>query len=78
MKRTFTGFAFVFLRFQNQMLQDRVIKPLQSLLDCFHGPGRLIQKRQDKHLDYSAATQKKEKNKDPSKSRSVLNLGTTV
>ena len=55
--------------FQNQMLQTRVIKPLQGLLDCFHGPTRLIQKRQDKHLDYSASLQKKEKNKDPSKSK---------
>ena len=46
-----------------------MIRPLQGLLDCFHGPTRLIQKRQDKHLDYSASLQKKEKNKDPSKSK---------
>ena len=58
-----------FASFQNQMLQTRVIRPLQGLLDCFHGPTRLIQKRQDKHLDYSASLQKKEKNKDPSKSK---------
>ena len=54
---------------QNQMLQTRVIRPLQGLLDCFHGPTRLIQKRQDKHLDYSASLQKKEKNRDPSKNK---------
>ena len=59
----------IFASFQNQMLQTRVIRPLQGLLDCFHGPTRLIQKRQDKHLDYSASLQKKEKNKDPSKSK---------
>ena len=53
------------------MLQTRVIRPLQGLLDCFHGPTRLIQKRQDKHLDYSASLQKREKNKDPSKSKVV-------
>ena len=50
------------------------MKPLQSLLETFNGPSRLIQKRQDKYLDYSASQQKAEKNKDPSKSKNVSNL----
>ena len=51
------------------------MKPLQSLLETFNGPSRLIQKRQDKYLDYSASQQKAEKNKDPSKSKNVSNFG---
>ena len=47
------------------------MKPLQQLLDAFHSPGRLIQKRTDKLLDYSASSQKAEKNKDASKNRIV-------
>ena len=52
-------------------LQKRVLKPLQALLETFVGPTRLIQKRQDKYLDYSASQQKAEKNKDPSRSKNV-------
>ena len=51
------------------------MKPLQSLIETFNGPSRLIQKRQDKYLDYSASQQKAEKNKDPSKSKNVSNFG---
>ena len=47
------------------------MRPLQALLDTFAGPHKLILKRQDKHLDYSASMQKKEKNKDPSKAKTV-------
>jgi hypothetical protein len=58
------------------------VKPLQQLLDAFHSPGRLIQKRTDKLLDYSASSQKAEKNKDTSKNRIVsiedLNLFPTI
>lgn len=50
-------------------LENRVVKPLQQLLDTFHSPGRLIQKRTDKLLDYSASSQKADKNKDPTKTR---------
>eukprot|EP00092_Neocalanus_flemingeri_P059232 GFUD01070744.1.p1 GENE.GFUD01070744.1~~GFUD01070744.1.p1 ORF type:complete len:905 (+),score=202.84 GFUD01070744.1:37-2751(+) len=50
-------------------LEERVVKPLQQLLDAFHSPGRLIQKRTDKLLDYSSASQKAEKNKETSKNR---------
>jgi hypothetical protein len=63
-------------------LEDRVVKPLQQLLDAFHSPGRLIQKRTDKLLDYSASSQKAEKNKETSKNRIVsiedLNLFPTI
>ena len=48
-----------------------MVKPLQQLLDAFHSPGRLIQKRTDKLLDYSASSQKAEKNKETSKNRIV-------
>ena len=58
------------------------MKPLQQLLDAFHSPGRLIQKRTDKLLDYSASSQKAEKNKETSKNRIVsiedLNLFPTI
>ena len=55
----------------NTRLQKRVLKPLQSLLETFIGPSRLIQKRQDKCLDYSASQQKAEKNKEPSRSKNL-------
>ena len=59
-----------------------MVKPLQQLLDAFHSPGRLIQKRTDKLLDYSASSQKAEKNKETSKNRIVsiedLNLFPTI
>ena len=53
------------------MLESRVVKPLRQLLDTFQAPIRLIQKRQDKHLDYSASMTKSEKNKDPTKAKVV-------
>eukprot|EP00094_Tigriopus_californicus_P005635 TCALIF_05432-PA protein Name:"Similar to DNMBP Dynamin-binding protein (Homo sapiens)" AED:0.05 eAED:0.05 QI:0/0.53/0.43/1/0.8/0.87/16/1294/2068 len=56
----------------NLLLETRVMKPLQSLLDSFQGPFKLIQKRQDKHLDYTASLQKYEKNKDPLRSKPML------
>ncbi len=48
-----------------------MVKPLRQLLDTFQAPTRLIQKRQDKHLDYSASMTKSEKNKDPTKAKVV-------
>ena len=56
---------------QNAYVDKRVIKPLQQLLETFQGPTRLITKRQDKHLDFSACAQRAEKNKDPTKNKSV-------
>ena len=58
--------------FQNFHVDKRVIKPLQTLLESFQGPTRLIMKRQDKHIDFSASTQRAEKNKDPSKNKMVI------
>ena len=58
--------------FQNFHVDKRVIKPLQTLLESFQGPTRLIMKRQDKHIDFSACTQRAEKNKDPSKNKMVI------
>ncbi len=61
--------VYVLSHFQNVMLESRVTKPLQQLLETFQGPIRLIQKRQDKHLDYSASMQKSERNRDPTKAK---------
>ncbi len=58
------------------MLESRVLAPLHKLQLTFQGPTRLIQKRQDKHLDYSASMQKAEKNKDPAKAKAVRNFPT--
>ena len=57
-------------------MDKRVIKPLQQLLETFQGPTRLITKRQDKHLDFSACAQRAEKNKDPTKNKSVSHYHT--
>jgi len=57
------------------MLESRVVRPLQRLLDTFHGPNRLVQKRGDKHLDYSASMQKAERNRDPGKAKTVRLIG---
>ena len=48
-----------------------MIRPSQQLLDTFQGPNRLITKRHDKHIDFSASLQRAEKNKDPTKTKSV-------
>ena len=52
-------------------MEKRVIKPLQQMLETFKGPTRLITKRQDKHIDFSASLQRAEKNKDPTKTKQV-------
>jgi len=36
-----------------------VVRPLQQLLDMLTGPSRLIQKRNDKLLDFAAGSQKR-------------------
>ena len=48
-----------------------MIRPLQQLLETFQGPTRLITKRQDKHIDFSASAQRAEKNRDPNKDKMV-------
>jgi hypothetical protein len=53
------------------MFEIRVTKPLQMLLEAFQGPVKLIEKRQDKFLDYSASLQRCEKNKDSAKAKAV-------
>lgn len=41
-----------------------VTNPLMKLLVLFQGPSKLIEKRQDKRLDYDSAQIKYEKNKE--------------
>ena len=55
----------------NSYIEKRVIRPLQQLLETFQGPTRLITKRQDKHIDFSATAQRMEKNRDPTKTKMV-------
>ncbi|XP_072162827.1 uncharacterized protein [Diadema setosum] len=45
-------------------VQQRVMSPLNSLLNMFQGPQKLIQKRFDKLLDYDSYINKAEKTKD--------------
>ncbi|XP_015783985.1 dynamin-binding protein [Tetranychus urticae] len=52
-------------------LELHVINILKQLLSRFQNPIKLIEKRNDKLLDYDAATKKVESNKDPSKQRSL-------
>ena len=56
---------------QTKKLGKRVVNPLRGLSEMFQGPSRLVQKRNDKQLDFSAIQQKAEKNRDPSKSKAV-------
>ena len=60
-----------FLLLLNSYIEKRVIRPLQQLLETFQGPTRLITKRQDKHIDFSATAQRMEKNRDPTKTKMV-------
>ena len=52
---------------QSNSVEDRVLRPLQQLVDIFQGPVRLCQKRSDKLMDYTAASQKLKQNKETSK-----------
>ncbi|GAB6028758.1 hypothetical protein CHUAL_004575 [Chamberlinius hualienensis] len=47
-----------------RQIEKRVIEPLIQLLNMFEGPTNLIEKRNDKLLDYDRASQRLEKNKD--------------
>ncbi|XP_041466815.1 dynamin-binding protein-like isoform X2 [Lytechinus variegatus] len=50
-------------------VQQRVMSPLNSLLNMFQGPHKLIQKRYDKLLDYDSYINKAEKNKDKDRTK---------
>ena len=50
----------------------RVVAPLLKLQETFGGPMRLVQKRNDKRLDFNASKQKSDKNHDPSKDKAVI------
>ena len=49
----------------------QVLSPLNSLLSLFQGPQRLIQKRNDKCLDYDRWSNKIDKIKDRDKLKAV-------
>lgn len=63
----------IFPQFSNSV-NVRVLQPIQNLLGLFQGPLHLIQKRNDKLLDYDACLNKAEKTKDISKLKSVSYL----
>lgn len=52
-------------------VQTQVLSPLNSLLNLFQGPQRLIQKRNDKCLDYDHRSNKIDKIKDREKLKAV-------
>jgi hypothetical protein len=45
-------------------VEQRVLVPLNTLMELFEGPAILVQKRHDKLLDYDGFYAKAEKNKD--------------
>jgi hypothetical protein len=45
-------------------VEQRVLVPLNTLMELFEGPGILVQKRHDKLLDYDGCCAKSEKNKE--------------
>ena len=52
-------------------VKSRVFDPLDRLLLLFQSPMKLIEKRQDKCLDYDRLMNRVQKNKDADKSRQV-------
>ena len=54
------------------MLDEEVLSPLNTLVNLFQGPHRLIQKRHDKCLDYDSWSNKVEKIKDGEKRKQVF------
>ncbi|KAG8238202.1 hypothetical protein J437_LFUL018085, partial [Ladona fulva] len=46
------------------VIESRVLKPLNILIDLFEGPDKLIQKRNDKLLDYNKALARPDKAKE--------------
>ena len=57
--------------YQMDSVQVQVLSPLNSLLSLFQGPQRLIQKRNDKCLDYDRWSNKIDKIKDRDKLKTV-------
>lgn len=45
-------------------MEQRVLVPLNTLVELFEGPAILVQKRHDKLLDYDGCCAKAEKNKE--------------
>ena len=70
---TLLVFLDIFCLFSRQMdtVQVQVLSPLNSLLSLFQGPQRLIQKRNDKCLDYDRWSNKIDKIKDRDKLKAV-------
>ena len=66
-------FSDIFCLFSRQMdtVQVQVLSPLNSLLSLFQGPQRLIQKRNDKCLDYDRWSNKIDRIKDRDKLKAV-------
>ena len=64
-----SGCCFFF--YQMDSVQVQVLSPLNSLLNLFQGPQRLIQKRNDKCLDYDRWSNKIDKIKDRDKLKAV-------
>lgn len=52
-------------------VKSRVFDPLDRLLQLFQSPSKLIEKRQDKCLDYDRMLNRAQKNKDADKNRQV-------
>ena len=61
---------------QSSSVDERVLRPLQMLVDMFQGPLRLCQKRSDKLMDYTAALHKLKQNKDGNKRMAVSIVNT--
>ena len=57
--------------YQMDTVQVQVLSPLNSLLSLFQGPQRLIQKRNDKCLDYDRWSNKIDKIRDRDKLKTV-------
>lgn len=62
---------------QVTFIQDHVTEPLSQLVQLFQGPFRLIQKRNDKCLDYDRAKNKAAKAK-YTKERDKINQVSTT
>lgn len=52
-------------------VEVKLIKPLTALLHLYEGPNKLIEKRNDKLLDYDSASQRVEKNKDVNRGKQL-------
>jgi hypothetical protein len=58
------NFYLQIVYFKKSSYQKYVVGPLNSILELSTGPSKLIQKRNDKMLDYESLLSKTEKNKD--------------